>query len=166
MRLSTATPSRGQAVSLAQAVVKTRLAAGSQSIGPVTSVFRHLGEFGEGEEWRLLLTATSERYPERYLLDAHPWDSPELIATPVTGVPRCLDRIRDNVRPEESWAPACSSTFRTAGTFLCRWGDPRGLPDRSPAVQDGLRTPRSCSSPRAAWSQSSEPVLSTASARA
>ncbi|MFD0208968.1 divalent-cation tolerance protein CutA [Streptomyces hirsutus] len=102
VQVSTATPAREQAVSLAQWAVKARLAAGSQIIGPVTSVFWHLGEFGEGEEWRLLLTTTSERYPEleRYLLDAHPWDNPELLATPVTGAPRCLEWIKNSVSPQ------------------------------------------------------------------
>lgn len=102
VQVSTATPAREEAVSLAQGAVKARLAAGAQIIGPVTSVFWHLGEFGEGEEWKLLLTTTSERYPEleRHLLEAHPWDNPELIATPITGAPRCLTWISDNVRPE------------------------------------------------------------------
>src|SRR4051794_5395324 len=95
VQVSTATPDREQAVGLAKGAVKARLAAGSQIIGPVTSVFWHLGEFGEGEEWKLLLTTTSERYPEleRYLLDTHPWDNPEVIAAPITGAARCLEWI-------------------------------------------------------------------------
>ncbi|WP_328559775.1 divalent-cation tolerance protein CutA [Streptomyces coelicoflavus] len=102
VQVSTATPAREEAVSLAQGAVKARLAAGAQIVGPVTSVFWHLGEFGEGEEWKLLLTTTSERYPEleRHLLEAHPWDNPELISTPIGGAPRCLTWISDNVRPE------------------------------------------------------------------
>jgi periplasmic divalent cation tolerance protein len=102
VQVSTATPAREEAVSLAQGAVKARLAAGAQIIGPVTSVFWHLGEFGEGEEWKLLLTTTKERYPEleSYLLGAHPWDNPELIATPIDGAPRCLAWIADTVAPE------------------------------------------------------------------
>ncbi|MER7742281.1 divalent-cation tolerance protein CutA [Streptomyces sp. NPDC096538] len=104
VQVSTATPNREQAVGLAQGAVKARLAAGAQVIGPVTSVFWHLGEFGEGEEWRLLLTTTKDRYAEleKHLLEAHPWDNPELIATPITGAPRCLQWIEDNVTPEAS----------------------------------------------------------------
>ncbi|PAZ16738.1 cation tolerance protein CutA [Streptomyces sp. SA15] len=100
MQVSTATPAREHAVDLAKGAVKGRLAAGSQIIGPVGSVFWHLGEFGEGEEWRLLLTTTTDRYPEleRYLMENHPWDSPEVIAVPIThGAPRCLRWIEDSV---------------------------------------------------------------------
>lgn len=102
VQVSTATPAREEAVALAQGAVKGRLAAGAQIVGPVASVFWHLGEFGEGEEYKLLLTTTRARYPEleRYLLEAHPWDNPELIATPITGAPRCLEWIADNVAPE------------------------------------------------------------------
>lgn len=104
VQVSTATPAREQAVSLVQGAVKARLAAGAQIIGPVTSVFWHLGEFGEGEEWQLLLTTTRERYPEleRYLLNAHPWDNPEVIATPITGAARCLEWIKGSVDPTSS----------------------------------------------------------------
>jgi periplasmic divalent cation tolerance protein len=102
LQVSTATPARQEAVDLAKGAVKGNLAAGSQVIGPVASVFWHLGEFGEGEEWRLLLTTTSERYPEleKYLLENHPWDNPEVIATPiVSGAARCLRWIEESVTP-------------------------------------------------------------------
>ncbi|ARX80610.1 cation tolerance protein CutA [Streptomyces alboflavus] len=49
---------------MARTVVRERLAAGAQIIGPVTSVFWHAGEFGTGEEWQLLLKTTVEQYPE------------------------------------------------------------------------------------------------------
>jgi periplasmic divalent cation tolerance protein len=103
VQVSTATPERQQAVELAKGAVQGRLAAGSQIIGPVGSVFWHLGEFGEGEEWRLLVTTTSERYPEleKYLLENHPWDNPELLAVPIAnGAPRCLQWIKDSVATE------------------------------------------------------------------
>jgi periplasmic divalent cation tolerance protein len=71
VQVSTATLARQDAVELAKGAVQGRLAAGSQIIGPVGSVFWHLGEFGEGEEWRLLLTTTTKQYPqlEKYLLE-------------------------------------------------------------------------------------------------
>lgn len=103
VQVSTATPAREDAVALAQGAVKGRLAAGAQVIGPVVSVFWHLGEFGEGEEYRLLLSTTANRYPEleRYLLEAHPWDNPEVIAVPIEhGADRCLEWISQSVSPE------------------------------------------------------------------
>ncbi|MFE4579301.1 divalent-cation tolerance protein CutA, partial [Streptomyces chartreusis] len=100
LQVSTATPERQQAVELAKGAVKGRLAAGSQIIGPVGSVFWHLGEFGEGEEWRLLLTTTSERYPEleKFLLENHPWENPEVIAVAIAhGSPEALQWIEASV---------------------------------------------------------------------
>lgn len=99
VQVSTATPERPQAVALAQGAVQDRLAAGAQILGPVTSVFWHLGEFGEGEEWKLLLTTTRDRYQEleKYLLDNHPWETPELIATPIEGSEGCLQWIKRSV---------------------------------------------------------------------
>ncbi len=63
VQVSTVTETRDQAVQLAQSVVRKRLAAGAQIVGPVTSVFWHLGEFGTGEEWQLLLKTRADRYP-------------------------------------------------------------------------------------------------------
>lgn len=85
LQVSTATETRDQAVELAASAVRERLAAGAQVIGPVTSVFWHLGEFGTGEEWRLLLTTQAERYKalEDHLLKHHPWDNPELSAVSI-----------------------------------------------------------------------------------
>ncbi|MFE2965820.1 divalent-cation tolerance protein CutA [Streptomyces sp. NPDC059340] len=103
VQVSTATAAREEAVELAKGAVQQRLAAGSQIIGPVGSVFWHLGEFGEGEEWRLTLTTTADRYPalEAYLLERHPWDNPEVIGVPIShGAPRCLQWIADSVNPE------------------------------------------------------------------
>ncbi|UJV43009.1 divalent-cation tolerance protein CutA [Streptomyces sp. AMCC400023] len=102
LQVSTATPARQDAVDLAKGIVEQRLAAGAQIIGPVTSVFWHLGEFGEGEEWRLLVTTTAARYEDlqRHLLAHHPWKNPEVIATPiVSGSPECLAWVEESVAP-------------------------------------------------------------------
>ncbi|MGW2559462.1 divalent-cation tolerance protein CutA [Streptomyces sp. NPDC001514] len=102
VQVSTATPTREQAVELAQSVVKERLAAGAQIIGPVTSVFWHLGEFGTGEEWQLLLKTSVERYSalEAHLLKNHPWDNPEVSAVPiVAGAEACLRWVSENTQP-------------------------------------------------------------------
>ncbi|MFJ3987690.1 divalent-cation tolerance protein CutA [Streptomyces sp. NPDC090032] len=105
VQVSTATETKQEAIDLAGSAVKERLAAGAQIIGPVTSVFWHLGEYGTGEEWQLLLKTTSERYPEleAYLLERHPWDNPEVCAVPITeGAERCKMWISDAVSPNAS----------------------------------------------------------------
>ncbi|WP_208615927.1 divalent-cation tolerance protein CutA [Streptomyces cellostaticus] len=93
VQVSTATETHEQAVELARSVVSGRLAAGAQIVGPVVSAFWHEGEFGTGEEWRLLLKTRMDRYAEleRHLLEHHPWKNPELVAVPiVAGSDACL----------------------------------------------------------------------------
>jgi periplasmic divalent cation tolerance protein len=100
VQVSTATETKEQAIALAGPAVQQRLAAGAQVIGPVTSVFWHLGEYGTGEEWQLLLKTTADRYPEleAYLLEQHPWDNPEVCAVPIVlGAERCKTWIRESV---------------------------------------------------------------------
>jgi periplasmic divalent cation tolerance protein len=98
------TETRQRAIGLAGTAVKARLAAGGQVIGPVTSIFWHLGEYGTGEEWKVLLATTAARYPEleKRLLEHHPWDNPELTAVPfVAGAERCLHWIGESVTTED-----------------------------------------------------------------
>jgi periplasmic divalent cation tolerance protein len=71
---------------MAGSAVEAGLAAGAQVIGPVVSVFWHEGQYGEGEEWQVLLKTTDVRYAdlEAHLLARHPWDNPEIGAVPIT----------------------------------------------------------------------------------
>jgi len=103
--VATATETRDQAVALAGGAVATKLAGNAQVIGPVTSVFWHLGEQGTGEEYQVLLYTTSARYPdlEAYLLREHPWDNPQVTATPiVAGSAGCLEWLRQSTVPASS----------------------------------------------------------------
>ncbi|MGP4089362.1 divalent-cation tolerance protein CutA [Streptomyces sp. KR55] len=102
-QVSTAVPTREQAVELARSVVSERLAAGAQIIGPVISAFWHDGEFGTGKEWQLLLKTTQARYAEleAHLLKNHPWQNPEIAAVPIeAGAKGCLDWIAANTTAE------------------------------------------------------------------
>lgn len=67
--------------------MQTGLAATAQVFGPVTSVFWHKGEYGEGEEWQVLLKTTESRYAEleAHLIAEHPWDNPEVSAVQLRG---------------------------------------------------------------------------------
>ncbi|WP_018802098.1 divalent-cation tolerance protein CutA [Salinispora arenicola] len=100
VQVSTAAPSREAAVELAQRAVGQRLAAGAQVVGPMTSVFWHLGEQGVGEEWQVLLYTTLGRYPEleTCLHQAHPWTNPQVTAVPVVvGANSYLDWVSRTV---------------------------------------------------------------------
>jgi periplasmic divalent cation tolerance protein len=85
LQVSTTTESREAAVTLARSEVGAKLAASAQVFGPVTSVFWHLGELGEGEEWQVLLKTTVDRYAdlEAHLIENHPWQNPEITAVPL-----------------------------------------------------------------------------------
>ncbi|NML55367.1 divalent-cation tolerance protein CutA [Streptomyces sp. R302] len=84
MQVSTATETEEQAIELASDAVRNRLAVGAQ-ITKVKSVFWHHGEYGTGEERQIRLKTTADRYPEleAYLLEAYPWDNPEVCAVPI-----------------------------------------------------------------------------------
>ncbi|WP_433197959.1 divalent-cation tolerance protein CutA [Nocardia sp. CA-107356] len=88
--VTSTTPTEGDARSIARTAVAERLAAGAEITGPAISVFRHLDELGEGEEWRVTLrtsAAMRDRLAAR-IAELHPWDSPEVTATPVEW---CID---------------------------------------------------------------------------
>ncbi|WP_433697536.1 divalent-cation tolerance protein CutA [Nocardiopsis sp. CA-288880] len=105
VQVSTATGTREQAVELAKSLVTAKLAVGAQIVGPVTSVFWHLGEFGTGQEWQLLLKARADRYPqiEAHLVEHHPWTNPEVVATAiVAGSPDYLRWIGTTTAPDNA----------------------------------------------------------------
>ncbi|ATL69684.1 divalent-cation tolerance protein CutA [Nocardia terpenica] len=92
--VTSTTPTEDDARAIARAVVGERLAAGAEITGPAGSVFWHLGELGEGKEWRVTLRtsiAVRDRLVAR-ITELHPWESPEVTATAVEW---CLDSYAD-----------------------------------------------------------------------
>lgn len=87
----TTTDGEAKARALAAGAVEARLAACAQIAGPVTSVYRWQGNTETAQEWQVLLKTTADGYAalESWLLEAHDYDTPEIIATPVVrGAPR------------------------------------------------------------------------------
>ncbi|MFD7923635.1 divalent-cation tolerance protein CutA [Streptomyces sp. NPDC059740] len=82
----TTTDSEEAARRLAADAVERRLAACAQVDGPVTSVYRWEGTVETDTEWRVLYKTTAARYPalEAHLRSVHTYETPEVIATPVT----------------------------------------------------------------------------------
>ena len=102
LQVSTTAATRDAATTLARSAVAAGLAAGAQVVGPVTSVFVHLGEQGEGEEWQVYLKTSADRYDdlEAHLVREHPWDNPEVTATAlVRGTQGYLDWLDRTTRP-------------------------------------------------------------------
>jgi periplasmic divalent cation tolerance protein len=103
LRVTTATPDLGSAKNLARSMVAARLAGNAQIVGPVVSVFRHLGEIGEGEEYRLVLSTTAAAYTdlEAALLGQHPWRNPEITAIPLAAATEGYARwLREATAPQ------------------------------------------------------------------
>ncbi|WBB82092.1 divalent-cation tolerance protein CutA [Micromonospora sp. WMMD882] len=103
LQVYTAASSQESAQRLARGAVAARLAAGSQILGPVESVFWHEGSFGTGQEWQVLLKTSRARYAELegYLREHHEWSNPEIVATPVVaGSADYLSWVHDTVSGE------------------------------------------------------------------
>ncbi|MFE3577888.1 divalent-cation tolerance protein CutA [Streptomyces vinaceus] len=89
------------AAALARTAVEARLAACAQVNGPVTSVYRWQGALESAQEWQVLFKTTEAAYPalEARLSAGHPYDTPEIIATPVVrGSERYLAWIAAEVK--------------------------------------------------------------------
>lgn len=83
-------------------LVEQRLAACVQICGPIRSVYRWQGKIETAEEWLCLLKTPQDRYPqvERALIEAHPYETPEIIALPVAaGSSTYLDWVRAETAP-------------------------------------------------------------------
>lgn len=86
LTVMTTTDSEETAERLARGAIEGRLAACAQVGAPVTSVYRWNDAVETAREWQVLFKTSQARYPEleRYLLQAHDYDTPEIIATPIT----------------------------------------------------------------------------------
>lgn len=89
---------------LARSVVQARLAACAQVSGPVYSAYWWEGELAEEDEWTLSFKTTAERVDELadHLIGNHPYDSPEVIATPiVAGSAEYLEWISEETSADD-----------------------------------------------------------------
>jgi periplasmic divalent cation tolerance protein len=70
---------------LLRSAVQAKLAGSGQVIGPVFSAYWHLGEYGDGAEYKVLLMTTREQYEalEKHLIETHEWDNPEITAVAI-----------------------------------------------------------------------------------
>lgn len=94
-------PDQALAERLAETLVTERLAACVQVGGPVTSVYRWRGTVERAEEWVCRAKTTRAALPalERRVRAVHPYELPEILATPVTGDAGYLAWVRAEVSP-------------------------------------------------------------------
>ncbi|MGE5407904.1 MAG: divalent-cation tolerance protein CutA [Syntrophothermus sp.] len=85
VQVLTTVPSEHVAERIAAALVDSRLAACVQVVGPIVSRYRWQGEIEEEREWQCLAKTTRRRYEalESAIRDLHPYDEPEIVATPI-----------------------------------------------------------------------------------
>jgi len=84
---------------LASSLVRDRLAACVQVLGPIHSVYRWEGAVEEAAEWLLLMKTTAERFSSLRdaVVAAHPYDVPEVVAVPIeAGLPEYLSWIAES----------------------------------------------------------------------
>ncbi|MEG3614994.1 divalent-cation tolerance protein CutA [Isoptericola haloaureus] len=100
VQVVTTTDSEESALRLMQNAVGRRLVACGQVDGPVTSAYWWDSAVETSIEWRLTLKTTAARVGElrTWLVEQHPYDVPEVLATPVTdGNPDYLAWVRSEV---------------------------------------------------------------------
>ena len=99
--VATTTDSREVAERIARELVDRRLAACVQIAGPVTSVYRWRGAVETAEEFVCTAKTVEDRFPEIEALvgELHPYDTPELIATPITHASAAYEKwLREQCR--------------------------------------------------------------------
>lgn len=98
----TTTDSKDAAETLARDGVRARVAACAQIVGPINSVYWWDGDVQGDAEWQVWFKTPADRYEDvqAFILGAHSYDTPEVIAWPLTaGSPAYLAWIDAETRP-------------------------------------------------------------------
>ncbi len=84
--ITTTTGDHSTAERIATELVDRGLAACVQISGPVTSTYRWEGKVETAEEWICTAKTNNETFSkiDQLITEIHPYDTPELIATPIT----------------------------------------------------------------------------------
>ena len=85
VQVLTTVGSEEDAERISAALVKRRLAACVQTLGPIVSRYRWQGAVETAREWQCLAKTEASRYPEveSAIRELHPYDEPEILATPI-----------------------------------------------------------------------------------
>ena len=85
IQITTTIDSEKTAKKLATILIKSKLAACIQIIGPITSIYEWHNRVETTKEWQCIIKTKAPLYPyiEQLLIKHHPYDVPEIIATPI-----------------------------------------------------------------------------------
>ncbi len=86
LQVTTTADDKAYAEQIAGELIAHGLVACAQIVGPIESVYRWKGNIEHQTEWMCIAKTTRNRYPEveTLILDIHPYDLPEIVATPIT----------------------------------------------------------------------------------
>jgi periplasmic divalent cation tolerance protein len=96
------TPNKEEAVKIVRSLLKERLIACANILGPVSSLFWWQGKIDEENEFLVFMKSRKslfERISKR-VTEIHSYDVPEIILLPIIeGLPPYLDWLRDSLQP-------------------------------------------------------------------
>ena len=86
IQVLTTLENRDDAEKIARALVEKRIAACVQIMGPLTSFFQWQGKLDSAEEYLCVIKSRSDLFQEMETIikSMHPYEVPEIIATPIT----------------------------------------------------------------------------------
>ena len=86
IQVLTTVEQKADAEKIARSLVDRRLAACVQIVGPLTSYFRWQAKLDTAQEFLCLIKSRNDLFAEleAAILDMHPYEVPEILATPVT----------------------------------------------------------------------------------
>ena len=86
LQVTTTCETKADADRIAYAVVDKKLAACAQVLGPIESTYHWQGKIEKAQEWICLIKTKRTLYAdlEQALTAIHPYDTPEIIAVPIT----------------------------------------------------------------------------------
>lgn len=86
LQVTTATAARADAERIAHVLVEGRLAACAQVAGPVSSTYRWQGKVETAEEFLCIIKTRADLFErlESAIREMHPYETPEIVATPIT----------------------------------------------------------------------------------
>jgi periplasmic divalent cation tolerance protein len=103
IQIVTTTDRKDLAERIGQTLVHRRLAACTQIVGPILSIYRWQGETESAEEWQCLIKTSRERYAavEQAIRELHSYAVPEILAIPVVaGNPAYMQWLEAQVADE------------------------------------------------------------------
>ncbi len=101
IQIITTTESKEDADRIAKELVKKRLAACVQVIGPIQSTYWWKGEIESSQEWVCLMKSHEDLFQkiETAIKDIHPYEVPEILAIPIlTGHQPYIQWMKDELK--------------------------------------------------------------------